>query len=179
VVSTITLDARQTVMNITTAYEKVEGEPRKVSIWVITQLPDPQMMYVPLPASSINANGYVMQSKAAPPSLKREGNLLSLTRDQKTAYKIGTDAGTMLWMNEKFAVRIDSPRQANAEHPDQGSSAEIYTNPDPLAYVELETLGPLREMKNGDRIEHGNRYRLYRRGKKQLVDDAAQILKQR
>ena len=177
---TITLDARLPAMHIKTAYEKVEGEPRKVSIWVITQLPEPVMVYVPLPANSINANGYVMQSKTAPPSLKRAANLLSMTRDKTTAYKIGTDASTMLWMGEKFAVRIDSPRQPNAEHPDSGSSAEVYTNADPLAYVELETLGPLRDMKKGDRsIEHGNRYTLYRRGKKAVADEAQQILKQK
>ena len=179
VVRTISLDARQPVMNIKTAYEKVEGDPRKVGIWVITQLPEPVMVYVPLPANSINANGYVLQSKTAPPSLKREANLLSMTRDKTTAYKIGTDASTMLWMGEKFAVRIDSPRQPNAEHPDTGSSAEVYTNADPLAYVELETLGPLREMKKGDRIEHGNRYTLYRRGKKEAAAEAQQILEQK
>ena len=57
VVRTISLDARQPVMNIKTAYEKVEGDPRKVGIWVITQLPEPVMVYVPLPAQSINAIG--------------------------------------------------------------------------------------------------------------------------
>ncbi len=179
VVRIISLDARRPVMNIKTAYEKVEGEPRKVGIWVITQLPEPVMVYVPLPANSINANGYVLQSKAAPPSLKREGNSLSMTRDKTTAYKIGTDASTMLWVGEKFAVRIDSPRQPNAEHPDSNSSAEVYTNADPLTYVELETLGPLREMKQGDRIEHGNHYTLYRRGKRELSAEAQLMLKQK
>ena len=179
VLRTISLDARQPVLNIKTAYEKIEGELRKVSVWVITQLPEPVAVYGLLPAKSLSADGYVLQSKTAPPSLKRQGNLLSLTRDKKTAYKIGTDASTMLWIGAQFALRIDSPRQPNAEHPDQGSSAEIYTNPDPLAYVELETLGPLRELKKGDRIEHGNRYTLYRRGKKEVADEAAQMLKQR
>ena len=177
VVRTLTLDARRPAMHIKNVYEKVEGEPRKVSIWVITQLPEPVMVYVPLPTNSINANGYVLQSKTAPPSLKREANLLSLTRDKTTAYKIGTDASTMLWMGEKFAVRIDSPRQPNAEHPDSGSSAEVYTNADPLAYVELETLGPLREMKKGDRIERTNRYTLsHRKGK--AAAEASSLLKQ-
>ncbi len=183
VVRTISLDARQPVMNIKTAYEKVEGEPRRVSIWVITQLPEPVMVYVPLPAQSINAignaNGYVLQSKTAPPSLKRTNNLLSMTRDKTTAYKIGTDASTMLWMGEKFAVRIDSPRQPNKEHPDSGSSAEVYTNPNPLIYVELETLGPLREMKKGDRIEHGNTYTLYRHGRPMTIAEVQSRLRQK
>ena len=29
------------------------------------------------------------------------------------------------------------------EYPDRGASAEVYTNPDPKEYVELEMLGPL------------------------------------
>ena len=49
--------------------------------------------------------------------------------------------------------RIDSPRVADAEYPDPGSSAEIYANADRNAYVELELLGPLRVMKPGDQTE--------------------------
>ena len=178
VVRRISLEAQRPVMNVSTTFEKVEGEPRKVGVWVITQLPEPVAVYVSLPASSLNANGYVMQSKASPPSLKRAGNLLSLERDKQAAYKIGTDASTMLWMGEKLALRIDALRQTG-EHPDQNSSAEVYTNPDPLPYVELETLGPLREMRQGDRLEHGNRYSLVRRGQADIATAARQLLKQK
>jgi hypothetical protein len=177
VIRTISLDVRRPVMKISTAYEKAAGEPRQVAIWVITQLPEPAAVYVPLPLQSINANGYVLQSKTVPPSLKREGQLLSLVRDKKAAFKIGTDASTMLWLGERFALRIDSRREPNKEHPDSGSSAEVYTNPDPLAYVELETLGPLHEMRKGDRIERTNTYTLSRRTQQDVAADARKALR--
>jgi hypothetical protein len=40
------------------------------------------------------------------------------------------------------------------DYPDGGCLTEIYTNPDPLNYVELETLGPLVSLRAGDRAEH-------------------------
>jgi hypothetical protein len=180
----IRLDAKRPVLTIATTFEKIEGEPRPVAVWVITQLKDPQMVYVPLPAATINAVGYVLQSKTPPPSLKREGNLLSLTRDAKTAYKIGTDASTMLWLGERYALRIDSPRTPKAEHPDQNSSAEVYTNPDPAKYVELETLGPLRTLQVGDRLTCTNTYTLARRrpkapAPKELAEEARRFLGQK
>jgi hypothetical protein len=52
-----------------------------------------------------------------------------------------------------LTMRIDSPRVAAATYPDQVCSAEIYTNADPLRYVELEMLGPLITMKVGDRVD--------------------------
>lgn len=175
----IRLDAKRPVLTITTTFEKIEGDPRTVAVWVITQLNDPQMVYIPLPARTINANGYVLQSKTPPPSLKREGNLLALTRDAKTAYKIGTDADTMLWLGEKFALRIDSPRVPKVTYPDQSSSAEVYTNPDPAKYVELETLGPLSTLKVGDKLTRTNVYTLARRQQNGLAEEARLLLGQK
>lgn len=174
----IRLDARRPVLTITTTYEKVEGDPRTVAVWVITQLKDPQMVYVPLPATTGTATGYVLQSKTAPPSLTREGNLLALRRDAKTAYKIGTEAGTLLWLGETHALRIDAPRVPNGKYPDENSSAEVYTNPDPAKYVELEMLGPLRTLKVGDRLTGTNVYTLARR-QNGLVEDARRVLGQK
>ena len=79
-------------------------------------------------------------------------------------------------MNEKYALRIDSPRVPEAEYANQGSSAIIYTNPDPDAYVELETYGPLSTMKVGDKIERTNLYTLSRRREKDALTEAQKIL---
>jgi hypothetical protein len=49
------------------------------------------------------------------------------------------------------------------EYPDDGCSAEIYTNPDPLPYVELEMLGPLTKLVLGDKITRTSSYTLLRR----------------
>jgi hypothetical protein len=40
---------------------------------------------------------------------------------------------------------------------------EMYTNPDPLKYIELESLGPLKQLKVKDRLRESVTYRLSRR----------------
>jgi len=64
-------------------------------------------------------------------------------RDTRSAgkvspYKVGFEGSSLLWIGDKHALRIDSLRAQGAEYPDKGSSAEVYTNPDPLKYVELD-----------------------------------------
>ena len=167
----IKLDAKKPVLTITTTYEKLEGKPVMVGVWTITQLKDPQAIFVPLPKTTIFAEGYSKQSKELPANLKRDGQVLSMTRSQKVSTKIGTDAGALIWVGEKHVLRIDSPRVGNADYPDQGASAEVYTNLDPLKYVELEMLGPLSQMKIGDRLERMNTYTLSRRQEKDVAKE--------
>jgi hypothetical protein len=159
----IKLDPGKPVMNITTTYEKVSGRPQRVSVWVITQLKHPVAVFAALPEPSRFRGGYTRQSAELPTDLKVQDNWLSLTRNRKAPHKVGTDAGTLVWIGRNEVVRIDSPRELFMPHPDQESSAEIYTNPDPLAYVELEMLGPLRAMKIGDKLERASTYTLLRR----------------
>jgi hypothetical protein len=159
----IKLDPDKPVMSIRTTYEKISGRPQRVSVWVITQLKHPVAVFAALPEPSRFRGGYSRQSAELPADLKVQDGLLSLTRDRKTSHKVGTDAGTLIWIGRNEVVRIDSPRELFTPHPDQESSAEIYTNPDPLAYVELEMLGPLRPMKLGDKIERTSTYTLLRR----------------
>ena len=162
-IRTVELDPLQPTMTIRTAYEKIQGAPVKVSIWIITQLKDPVAAFMSVPQPSLFPEGYNLQSKQAPPNLRMEGPLISLARARQTPCKIGNDAGSLVWLGGKWVLRIESPRVPGAEYPDHGSSAEIYTNPDPLPYVELELLGPLRTLKPGDRMERVSTYTLSRR----------------
>jgi hypothetical protein len=148
------------VMKIRTIYTKVEGEPRNVGIWTITQLKDPVEVLMPVPANSPFKEGYNKQSDALPLGLALRDGLLTLRRDPKKSTKIGNDASKLIWVGKRTVLEIESPRMANAEYPDQGSSVEVYTNADPLPYVELELLGPLHTMKVGDQIEQTMTYSL-------------------
>ena len=159
----ITLDLDRPVMTITTTYEKVSGQPFRVSMWVITQLKNPVLACASLPEFERLREGFYRQSDELPANLKVENELLSLTRDPKASHKIGTDAGALFWVGKDATLRIDSPRQLLGQYPDDGCSAEIYTNPNPLAYVELEMLGPLTKMVVGDNITRTSRYTLLRR----------------
>jgi hypothetical protein len=172
----IELDQAKPVMTIATTFEKVRGDPKNVGVWVITQLSEPKGAFMPVPINSIFKQGYDLQSKEKPPDVKVENNLVSLTRDPATAHKIGNDAGTLIWVGEKLVVRIDCPRLPDGDYPHKGGSAEIYTNPNPLTYVELETHGPRRMMKIGDRISSTNTYTLLRRTESSPEAEARKVL---
>ncbi|OKH45964.1 hypothetical protein NIES2101_25680 [Calothrix sp. HK-06] len=173
---TITLEQHKPVMKITTTYEKVKGKPQNVSIWIVTQLRDPVAAYAALPQPSIFPEGYNKQSENLPANLKVDNGLLSLTRDRNKSHKIGCDASTLLWMGEKVAVRIDSPRVPGASYPDNNSSAEIYTNLDPKAYVELEFLSPLKTLRVGEKMDFTTTYTLIPRITENAEQEARKIL---
>jgi hypothetical protein len=148
------------VMTITTTFEKVEGRPLMASVWVVTQLKDPVVVSAAVARPSMFTEGFRLQSEESPPSLRVQNGILSMTRDPKTAYKIGMDVPTLVWVGEETVLRIDSPRLPHQEYPHRGVSAEIYTNPNPHAYVELEMLGPLSKMIVGDTISRTSSYTL-------------------
>lgn len=159
----INLAISRPVMTITTTFEKVSGQPFRVGVWVITQLKQPVIASASLPEFELFRAGYYPQSDEPPANLRIEDGLLSLTRDPKKSHKIGTDAGALFWVGSGAILRIDSPRELSKQYPDYECSAEIYTNPNPLAYVELEMLGPLTKMIVGDKITRASSYTLLRR----------------
>jgi hypothetical protein len=173
----VQLDPSTTVMRIKTVYEKVSGAPVNVSVWVITQCKEPLGVFVPTPEKSLFPNGYHRQSEELPQEFKAENNLIFLKRDAQKATKIGTDAGTLVWVGERHVLRVDSERVVGAAYPDNGSSAEVYTHPVPQhPYVELEMLGPLKLLRVGDRIERLSVYRLSRRNQSDVTAEARMIL---
>ena len=148
------------VMTIATTFDKVSGRPLRVSVWDVSQLKDPLTLYTPLVDFSRFREGYILLSGNPPPSLRIRNRGLMMTRDPAEAHKIGTDGGVLIWMDARQVLRIDSPRQILLTYTDQGSSAEIYTSPDPLPYVELEMLGPLTKLKPGEKVGRSSRYTL-------------------
>jgi hypothetical protein len=159
----IELAADQPVMTITTTYEKIAGPPVDVAVWVITQLKDPVLVSVPLAAWSGHDAGYVPQSEGLPAGLHVADGFLSLKRDSRQNCKIGMRSATIVWAGATELLRIDSSLVPDGRYPDNGCSAEIYTNADPLAYVELELLGPLARLSAGEKIERVSSYTLAHR----------------
>lgn len=173
----ITLDEKEPVMRIVTRYEKVTGGPMSVGVWVITQVDDPVGIYIPVPDPTLFPSGYTPQSDDLPAGLKYSKGLISLTRSAKKSSKIGTDSDTLLWVGRNSMLRIDCPRNSKRRYPDDSSSAEVYTNPDPDKYVELEMLGPLQLLETGQRMESSSTYTLIRRKDKDPEEDARRVLK--
>ncbi len=171
------LDHDAPVMTIVTSYEKVAGDPVEVGVWIITQLEDPVAAFALLPPKSIFSDGYDRQSgDVLPANLVVDGRLVSLTRDPARSAKIGTDSDRLLWVGTGQMLLIESARVPGARYPDHESSAEIYTNPDPKMYVELEMLGPLHRMKPGDSISQTNTYTLMPRRNPDATAEARRVL---
>lgn len=160
-------------MTIETTYERTGGTPAKVAIWVITQFTDPVAVYVPVGFRSLFPAGHYVFGATPWPQLTATETLLRVTRDPKTPHKLGSDADRMLWIGETALCLVSTPRVRGVEYPDRGASAEVYTNPDPKTYVELETLGPLALLHPGDRISQTNTYQLQRRRPGETPEAAA------
>jgi hypothetical protein len=167
----VELDPAQPVMCIRTEYRKLSGAPVTVGIWTITQMSEPERVCILLPAKSKYAAGYVRLLEAEPANLKIDGHLLSLMRHIQLQVKIGTDGSSLAWLGPNCVVRIDMEIRTG-EYPDGGCITEVYTNPDPLKYVELETLGPLTTMNAGDRIEQTTVYTVMPRSTPDLEIEA-------
>jgi hypothetical protein len=171
----VELDAGQPVLRIRTEYRKLLGGALRVGIWTITQLREPERVAVLLKDNSRFANGYLSLIAVQPAELKLDGRLLWLTRHTSEQVKIGMDGNCMVWVGARCALRIDA-EAGPGEYPDGGCVTEVYTNPDPLPYVELEALGPLQAFNAGERIERTTVYTLRPRSTSDPEDEARKIL---
>jgi hypothetical protein len=171
IVRHVELEAGQPILRIRTEYRKLSGAPVTVGIWTITQMREPERVCIQIPEASKFASGYVRLLEAEPADLKINGRLLSLRRHARQQVKVGTDGSSMAWLGQSCVVRIDTDIRPG-EYPDGGCVTEVYTNPDPLQYVELETLGPLTAMNPGDRIEQTTAYTVRPRSTTDLEAEA-------
>jgi hypothetical protein len=175
VVRHVELEENRPVLRIRTEFRKVLGRPVRVGIWTITQMQTPERACMLLPVQSNFAGGYVRLREAEPAGVKIENGILSLTGHPSELVKIGSDAGILAWVGPTCSVRIDT-EQGPGEYPEGGCVTQIYTNPEPLPYVELETLGPLANMSVGDRIERTTLYTVFSRTVADPEAEARKIL---
>ena len=71
---------------------------------------------------------------------------------------------------------MDSPRIDQEIYPDNNSSAEIYTNYDPKAYVELEFLSPLKTLQVGEKMDLTVTYTLIKTTSENIEEQVRKIL---
>lgn len=176
VIRYVELDADLPVMRIRSEFRKVAGDAVRVSVWTITQMHDPERVFVALRKDSTMPRGYIRLTEAEPEDLRIAGGLLSLVRPSVHCSKIGADATSMAWVGEELAVRVDS-EDGPGEYPDGGCITQVYTSPDPYPYVELETLGPLATMRAGDRIERSTVYTILPRSESDPEAEARSLFR--
>jgi hypothetical protein len=153
----IRLQPNQPVMTIETSFTKVSGDPVNVGIWTVTQLCDP-VRVCGLGEPPVRAFRVVMGDP--PDDLTCLGGIVSFGRPRDRNMKLESDGTSLLWMDHRFALRIDT----RCHGPMAGaSSTAIYTNQDPQTYVELETIGPVVKLVTGESLVQTNTYTLSRR----------------
>ncbi|MEW6156335.1 MAG: hypothetical protein AB1813_02825 [Verrucomicrobiota bacterium] len=185
VIRRIELHPDEPVMRISTVFEKrinANYRTNRVSIWVVTQLKDPDRVFMPVVTPSIFTKGYVVLAAPLPTNFKQTTDLISFNRDPLAGHKIGNDSGTLVWVGTNWCVRMDSPRAPGstaAHYPDSGCSAEVWTNPNPAQYIELELLSPIEALTIGQTMERTVVYRLYRRTESDATEQALKILSER
>jgi hypothetical protein len=79
----------------------------------------------------------------------------------------------MAWVGKRCVLRIDA-ETGPGEYPDGGCVTEVYTNPDPQKYVELETLGTLEKIGAGGHIRRTTAYSVMPR-READVDSSAEM----
>ena len=81
--------------------------------------------------------------------------------DPDLFFPVGTTGQALAWVGDRQTLLITSvPGEPTGVFAGEGNRAEIYVNPDPLPYVELETLGHLRTLRVGESTACTNFYRL-------------------
>ncbi len=192
----ITLDEQRPILTIETTYTKVTGAAARVSVWVVTQTRSPERVFAVVAAHSKFQRGFQLLSENVPTDMRRDAELISFSRGHARSAKIGVDGDTLIWVGKAdessqgaglgTSLRVDTrtpvDNQREAEWPDQGCHAEIYTNPDDselgpgLSYVEMETLGPVRVLKQGESLTQTNIYRLRQRTEADPTAEARKML---
>jgi hypothetical protein len=144
-------------LEVTTTYYKVTGDPVDISVWVITQLRDPEVV-----GTYANREApYYTEFFGPTPRVQIEGKLLFWDRKKAIPAKIGTAGRRLVWVGKQRTLTIElQVDREGAPSPDRGSSAELYTSPDAQPYIELETLGPLVKLKNKQSVQTTNIYYL-------------------
>ena len=149
--------AGRRTLAVTTTYTKVQGDPVDIAVWVVTQLAEPRVV-----ATTANAQGQpVNLGFGKVKGVEIEQGVVFWRRFPDVCAKLGTTGRALAWVGERHTLLITSePGEATGVFAGDGNRAEIYVNPAPLPYVELETLGPLRRLRVGESTACTNFYRL-------------------
>jgi hypothetical protein len=131
-----------------------------MGVWNVTQTRGDGVIFLPLPGQVNGKDPGFHQlpegELTLPPYWKVTGDTLVGRRDPKTSHKIGSQ-GSAGWVASLYAGNIVFSEhyhfESGANYPDGGCPAEVYTNAGELAYIEMEVLGPLENLKPGQTEE--------------------------
>jgi len=164
---------------LTQRMHNIGGKRVTYSVWDVTQVKAPCFVAFPVKPDSRFPDGisYIMaESRNSRQFDVRDG--LCITNYLGEVGKIGsdTDGPWIIWFEGDLAyVKLFGPMKEDAEYPDGGCSAEVFTSEAKLGYLEMEILGPLVELEPGGQTELVERWRIFKLT--QPVTDEGRVVK--
>jgi hypothetical protein len=162
--------------------EKVEGEPRQLAIWPVTQVLPPDAVYLPLneksaylwgfhPFGNLPATAQVEPLTGALPEMAKalpRPKLLKITPTTGGSYKLGADSPVAAIAAVKGSVAfVQRAQKLDGQYPDGAEGAglpvEFYNHGEGgvSQYIELELLSPLLRFRKGDSQTFVTRWSLH------------------
>ena len=147
----IALDETGSGVTITNTLVNVGTEDVDWSIWQVAQIDNPTEARLTrnpqgrFPNSYFAFSGMDVDAEA----LTQTDTQVVLKRHPTKSVKIGVDSptGQLQAVTAGGTFTFTAPFEKGATYPDSGCAQQIYTNPDPNKYVELELLGPMLPLK--------------------------------
>lgn len=138
--------------------------PVEWGIWEVTQVNDPTELNLPLYKGGKFPTGYYNFKDADPgPGCMKLGNYFAtVTRSTTKSSKIGSDSplGFILADVQGVKFRVMAKKIGSTTYPDEGCSLELYTNPDPLKYAEMELMAPVEKVAPGKQTHYETKWSL-------------------
>ena len=127
------------------------------SIWQVAQIDNPSEARLMRNPQGRFPNGFFTFSgmDVDAESLTATDTVVTLKRHATQSAKIGVDSptGQLQAVTMGGTFTFTAHYEMGATYPDSGCAQQIYTNPDPNKYVELELLGPMLPLKpNASRV---------------------------
>ena len=162
---------------------KTGGAPVRVSLWSVSQAMPAQAIFIPTSPTSPYANGFFHFDTKDPSKQPASvgNNLLRIEpKSEGGGQKFGVDAPISALASVQDGVAwLQRSAKPDGEYPDgvekHGFPVEVYVNGDSkVFYVELEMLGPLVNMVQGQKMTHTVKWSLHDLPSKDLNDAQTQ-----
>jgi galactose mutarotase-like enzyme len=139
------------------------------SVWEVAQVDAPDYAALPLNRGGRFSRGYYVFRGVEPAAeqVTLVGREARIRRSPKKGSKIGVDSpeGAIYARRGNLKFIVSATYEPNQEYPDDGCAQEIWTNPDPDKYMELELLSPIQYLQPGEKYTFTTRWRLERSAK--------------
>jgi hypothetical protein len=155
----IAMDPAGTGVRIVNRMVNTSTKPVKWAVWEIAQIDDPDYATLPLSPVEVHPLKYYPFPDNVPLAerVTVEPDRVVIRRDTQKSAKIGSysekSEASSVKAGQRFRITVEDRAEPSERYPHGGGRQEIYTNPNPDSYVELEMLGPVRDLKPGERSE--------------------------